>query len=280
MLFPLYDRIPHNRFPWLTLWIITINVVVMGWQTQIGFQESIDISFRYGFIPKRASQIDSGKPLTVEVPKVDRWGNAIPNAPKRTLQLSTDPSAVYLTFLTTMFLHGGWFHVVTNMWMLWVFGNNMEDRLGHFMFLCYYIVGGLTATVCHWAVVQSAILPGQLASTPVIGASGAVAAVLGGYAISYPKAKVRTLVFVGIPLLLDLPALVVLGFWFVLQMLAGLGLFRELLDTPIAFWAHVGGFIAGIALLPLFILGTSPPDTNWRKEADEMFHFDDPQERR
>ena len=110
---------------------------------------------------------------------------------------------------------------------------------------------------------------------PIIGASGAVATVLGGYAVTYPKAKVRTLVFVGIPLLLDLPALAVLGLWFALETLAGWAMLQGLVVEPVAHWAHVGGFVAGIVLLPFFTLGTSPPGEDWRKEADELFRFDD-----
>src|SRR3989337_1493039 len=105
-----------------------------------------------------------------------------------------------------MFMHGGWIHLITNMWMLWIFGNNIEDRLGHLLFVAFYLVGGLLATFCHWVTDPNSTMP-------VVGASGAVAAVLGGYAVTYPTAKVRTLIFLVFIMVVDLPALVVLGLW-------------------------------------------------------------------
>lgn len=269
MLFPLYDHNPHHRFPLLTVLIIVVNVVVMGWLTGAGPRETLDIVYHYGFVPKRVSDVGDAKPVVVRVPQVDHWGQPVAQAPKQVMQLSTDPPQVYLTFLTTMFLHGSWLHLVANMWMLWVFGNNIEERLGHVMYLFYYLLGGLAGTVCHFAI-------DPMSDQAVIGASGAVAAVLGGYAVSYPTAKVRTLLFLGIPLLLDLPALVVLGLWFALQAVAGIGMLRGVVDAPVAFWAHIGGFAAGILLVPFFTLGTSPPDVNWRQEVEELFRFDEP----
>jgi membrane associated rhomboid family serine protease len=265
---PLYDLNPHRRFPWLTLVIIAANVVVMLWVNSLGPRQAELVAYRYGFVPLRVSQLGHHQPVVVPIPNVDRWGNLIPGRQQQ-LQLSTDPADVYLTFFTMMFLHGGWVHLVANMWMLWVFGNNIEDRLGPLMYLCYYLLGGLIGTACHWAI-------GPMSPVAVIGASGAVAAVLGGYAITYPKAMVRTLVFIGIPLIFDLPALVVLGVWFATQMVAGVHMLRGIVDAPVAFWAHIGGFVAGIVLLPLFTLGTSPPESDWRKESDELFRFDDP----
>jgi membrane associated rhomboid family serine protease len=115
--------------------------------------------------------------------------------------------------------------------------------------------------------------------TPVIGASGAVAAVLGAYAITFPTAKVRTLIFFLLIAIVDLPALLLLGIWFVLQIISGvMGIWGVPLE-PVAFWAHIGGFVAGMILMPVFTLGASPPGTNWRKEAEEMFRFEDPRGR-
>jgi membrane associated rhomboid family serine protease len=138
-----------------------------------------------------------------------------------------------------MFLHGGWLHLISNMWILWIFGNNVEDRLGHFMYGCYYLLGGLIATICHWVL-------HRMDATPLIGASGAVATVLGGYAI-----------------------------WFVLQnVIPGLLMLGGVIRDPVAYWAHIGGFVAGIALMPLLSLGAPPPESDWHKEAAEMFRFD------
>ena len=188
------------------------------------------------------------------------------------IELSTHPTEVYMTFFSTMFLHGGWLHLITNMWMLWIFGNNIEDRLGHFTFLAFYLIGGILATFCYWLTDMNGVIP-------VIGASGAVAAVLGGYAVTFPTAKVRTLIFFFFFTIVDLPALVLLGLWFVLQIVPGvMGLFGVVLE-PVAFWAHIGGFVAGMILMPLFAIGASPPGTDWRKEIDDMFRFDDPRNR-
>ena len=265
MLFPLYDLNPHRRFPLMTVLIIAINIAITAW---LGAQRDTTIIYRYGFIPKRVTNLSTGRPIEVKTSKFDALGRERPGPP---MLLPSDPAEVYLTFLTTMFMHGGWLHVLMNMWMLWVFGNNIEDRLGRIMFVVYYLLGGMVGTVCQWAYDPSSIVP-------VIGASGAVAAVLGGYAITYPKAVVKTLVFFGLILILDLPALLVLGIWFIVQTLQGLGILPSL-GPPVAFWAHIGGFLAGIALMPILGLGAAPPGTNWHQEVDDLFRFDDPRTR-
>jgi len=269
-MFPLYDLNPHRRVPLVTVLIILANVAVTLWMTSLGPDGANDVAVRYGFVPKRVSELGSGKPIVVTIPRVNRLGEPRPGVPPLVIKLPDDSTAIYATLLTTMFLHGGWFHVLSNMWILWIFGNNIEDRLGHFMYACYYLVGGLIATLCHWATdTQSAM--------PMVGASGAVAVVLGGYAITYPWAKVRTLVFVGLIMIVDIPALVWLGIWFVVQnVIPGLMVLGGVLRDPVAYWAHIGGFVAGIALMPILSLGASPPETDWRKEADAMFHFEDP----
>jgi membrane associated rhomboid family serine protease len=269
MLFPLYDLNPHRRFPWLTLVVIAINVVVMARMTGLNDRAQSRIALNYGFVPARLTHVGQGKPIAAPVMELDR--------PKRELvnvgvaMLSTSPADVYPTLITTMFLHGGWWHLLSNMWMLWIFGNNVEDRLGHVMFLVYYLAGGIIATLCHWAFAAG---PNNL--VPVVGASGAVAAVLGGYAVTYPTAKVRTLVFIILITIIDIPAVVWLGIWFVSQLASGLMGLMQLPVAPVAFWAHAGGFVAGMILMPLMTLGASPPGTDWRQESDELFQFDDP----
>jgi membrane associated rhomboid family serine protease len=271
MLFPLYDLNPHRRFPWLTLAIIAANVAATVGMTSLGERDRAELAVRYGFIPQRLSQM--GKVKAIEAPLLAT--DPLTGQPKQfgKLQLSTSPSDVYLTFLTAMFLHGGWLHLVSNMWMLWIFGNNIEDRLGHLIYVAFYLLGGMLATTCYWFSDPNGVIP-------VVGASGAVAAVLGAYAITFPSTKVRTLIFFVIITIIDLPALVVLGIWFALQVFSGvMGLWGVVLE-PVAFWAHIGGFVAGIVLMPLLSLGASPPDTDWRKETDELFRFDDPRSMR
>jgi membrane associated rhomboid family serine protease len=267
MLFPLYDLNPHYRVPWFTVLLIAANVGVTVWMTSLNERQQSELALRYGFVPARLSQLGNGQPIAAPVLAVDpQTGKPVQIG---AVALSTAPADVYFTFLTTMFLHGGWLHLVTNMWMLWIFGNNIEDRLGHVMYVAFYLVGGVLATLCYWVSDANGLVP-------VVGASGAVATVLGGYAVTFPMAKVRTLVFFFFITIFDLPALVLLGLWFGMQVLSGLmGLFDVVLE-PVAFWAHVGGFVAGIVLMPLLTIGASPPGTDWRKESDELFRFDDP----
>jgi rhomboid family protein len=265
---PLYDLNPHHRFPWVTVLLIAANVIVLAGQ---GLEPSERTVYQYGFIPRRATELDNGKPIVVQPVMMNAAGNLVFGRPMR---LATNPAAVYLTFFTAMFLHANWLHLVMNMWMLWIFGNNVEDRLGRFMYLCFYLLGGLAATLCQW-------MSDPMSTAPMIGASGAVAAVLGAYAVTFPKAKVQTLIFVGLILLVELPALVVLGVWFLLQMTAGLNIFREFLGGDnVAFWAHVGGFVAGVVLMPILSLGSSPPGTDWKREVEELFQFEDPRFRK
>jgi membrane associated rhomboid family serine protease len=264
-MFPLYDLNPHHRFPWVTILVILVNVGVMLAQ---GVEPSEKVVYQFGFIPKRVTELKSGKPVVVHPQRFDRQQRQL--VPGPAIQLNTDPADVYLTFFTAMFLHGGWIHLGMNMWMLWIFGNNVEDRLGRFMYICFYLVGGLVGTICQWASDPNGVVP-------MIGASGAVAAVLGGYAITWPKAMVKTLIFFGLILFVDLPALFVLGVWFLLQMAAGLNIMRDFLGgEQVAFWAHIGGFIAGVILMPILSLGASPADADWKREIQDMFQFENP----
>jgi membrane associated rhomboid family serine protease len=267
MLFPLFDLLPHRRLPLATMLIILINVGVTVWMSSLPEQRQNQISMEYGFVPARLTHIGNGQQVVVKVPGVDWFGRPVkfPVA-----QLSTDPADVYPTFLTTMFLHGGWFHLLMNMWMLWVFGNNVEDRLGHLVYLLFYLAGGVIATLTFWASAPEALMP-------VVGASGAVAVVLGGYAVTFPTAKIRTLLFLFVFItIIDMPALVWLGIWFITQLYSGLmGLWGVAL-APVAFWAHIGGFVAGMFLMPLLSLGSAPPGKDWRQEIEDMFKFDDP----
>jgi membrane associated rhomboid family serine protease len=266
MLFPLYVLNPRLRFPIATLVIIVVNILVMGWLTQVRDIDQAKIAAEYGFVPARLTLLGSGKAVDVPVQSLRIFGMPGPQLVKR---VSTDARDVYRTFFSMMFLHGGWIHLLPNMWMLWIFGPNIEDRLGHFVFSMFYALGGVVAMLAFWVSDPSGHMP-------VIGASGAVAAVLGAYAVTFPAAKVRTLIFFIFILIFDLPALVVLGIWFMLQVVSGmLGLWGFPME-PVAFWAHVGGFVAGMILMPLLSFGASPPGADWRKETDDLFQFDDP----
>ena len=173
------------------------------------------------------------------------WG-LVPVRLTLALQFSDQPLLPTLvTLATSMFLHGGWAHLLGNMWYLWIFGDNIEDRLGHVRFLCFYLAGGIVAALTQYAMDPAA-------SAPTVGASGAIAAVLGAYAVSFPRARVVTL----LPLLLfwpivRLPALAVLGGWFVIQFFNGaLGL-AWMVGGSVAWWAHIGGFLFGMLAMRL-----------------------------
>lgn len=266
-MFPLYDTNPHHRTPWFTLLIILINVGVMLWLSQQPDQQVNRIYATHGFVPKRIEQLADPK-VVVEVNLNPQAPHAqhLQNVPQQQIvKLPADRGAIYQSMLTMMFLHGGWLHLLGNMWFLWIFGNNIEDRLGHIIFLCFYILGGLIALSVHWLTTPDSTIP-------VIGASGAVAAVLGAYAVTYPKAKVRTLVFLFIFItVVDLPALLLLGLWFASQLFAAVGAGMGGMDGGVAWWAHVGGFVAGMLLMPLLALGAPPPDQDWRTEAESQF---------
>jgi membrane associated rhomboid family serine protease len=244
MFFPFRDDNPTSRPATVTYALVAINVAALLWLNRLPEIQQVAAVYQWGFVPARIAQLTSGKPIQVRVPEVvaGPWGMAIER--DRVLVLRPNTRVTLLSLVTAMFLHGGWMHLIGNMWFLAVFGNNVEDRLGHVPYLGFYLVGGLAANAFHWA--------GQpMAATPVIGASGAVAAVLGAYAITWPWARVRTLVFLLFFItILDFPALLVLGVWFVTQLLnatrqaAGAG-------ANVAWWAHVGGFLAGAMLMPL-----------------------------
>jgi membrane associated rhomboid family serine protease len=158
-------------------------------------------------------------------------------------------AGVFLPILTSMFLHGSWLHIIGNMWVLWIFGDNIEDHLGHFSYLIFYLISGFAAALAH-------ILLNLGSNVPSVGASGAIAGVMGAYFVLYPRARVLTLV----PLIVFftfwwLPAWIVLGYWFVIQFLSGAATsvaYTSQTGGGIAFWAHVGGFVAGIVLIKIF----------------------------
>ena len=168
-------------------------------------------------------------------------GTQIPLGQGAACVLGTSPN--WLTPLSSMFLHGGWFHLLGNLWFLYVFGDNVEDAMGSLRFAFFYLLCGLAAVVAQ-------VLSNPASTAPMVGASGAIGGVMGAYAVLYPRAPVHLLVLFGFYLdRIVVPAIVMLGYWFAMQLLGGV------LDSGtggVAFWAHIGGFAAGIVLLPLF----------------------------
>jgi membrane associated rhomboid family serine protease len=150
----------------------------------------------------------------------------------------------WFTPLTSMFLHGGWFHLIGNMWFLWVFGNNVEDSMGHLRYVAFYVLCGLTA-----AAAQAFMNPSS--PIPMVGASGAISGVMGAYIVLYPRVRVHMLVFLGIFITrIVVPAYLMLGYWFLLQIIGGGLTSGE--GGGVAFWAHAGGFVAGAILINVF----------------------------
>lgn len=229
MFLPLKDLNPTQRFPFVTVALIASNVAVFVYELLLGRGIEGFIT-AYGMTPYEITHAVDLIGSVGELPLVHAPG----------------PPFVYLTVLTSMFIHGGFLHILGNMLYLWIFGNNIEDLLGPLRFLLFYIVCGVVAALSH-------VLTDPGSIVPTVGASGAVAGVLGAYLIVHPRARVLTLVFLGIfirPMLV--PAALVLIFWFVLQIFSGfLSLGAGALGGGVAWFAHIGGFVAGMVLVKL-----------------------------
>jgi membrane associated rhomboid family serine protease len=213
---PLRDANPTLRTPLVTLALVIACFVGFAWE--LGLMASGGEAGLEAFISKWG---------VVPADLTAAWG--------RGDYLSQQTA----TLITSQFLHGGWFHLLGNMLYLWIFGNNVEDRFGRVGFLVFYLAGGVLAGLS-----QVAIDPGS--AIPTIGASGAIAAVLGAYFVLFPRARVTSLVFLGFFYqLIDVPAIIVLGFWFVLQVIDGLASVGVTQTGGVAVFAHIGGFVAG-----------------------------------
>ena len=165
--------------------------------------------------------------------------------------LQPTPGSVYITLITSMFMHGGWAHLLGNMLYLWIFGDNLEDRLGHRRYIIFYVVAGLLASLAH---VAATVMFGENLQIPSLGASGAIAGVLGGYLVLFPRRQIMVLLF---RFITRVNAIIAVGFWFVLQLFGGLGSLTGGSDG-VAYAAHIGGFIAGLVLIKVFAAGREP----------------------
>ncbi|HXW89883.1 MAG TPA: rhomboid family intramembrane serine protease [Terriglobales bacterium] len=223
---PIRDDTPRYSTPFVTFFIIALNTVVFLFELSVGWQSQRALNglmYEFGVVPHRFELALTG---------ASRFSVA----------------GLSLTILTSMFLHASWLHIIGNMWVLWIFGDNIEDHLGHFLYLMFYLLCGFAGAITH-------ILSNVGSRLPSIGASGAIAGVMGAYFVLYPKARVLTVV----PLIVFftfwwLPAWIVLGYWFLVQFLSGAATaIVEPGQTSggVAFWAHVGGFVAGIVLIKL-----------------------------
>jgi membrane associated rhomboid family serine protease len=233
-LIPIHDQNPTRTFSWLTVALIAANVVVFFMEPGFGQPDprdvpttcaAVDFFYQWGLVPR---EIATGEPVAVDVT----------GCPADTLVGEKSP---YLAILTSMFVHGGWIHIIGNMLFLWVFGNNIEDRLGKVRYLIFYLLAGVVAALAHTVANLSS-------AVPTIGASGAVAGLLGAYLILFPRARITTVVpLVFIWPIVRLPAMVVLGFWFVSQFFISNQ--QPVEGGGVAWLAHVGGFVAGVILI-------------------------------
>jgi hypothetical protein len=245
---PFQDNIPSRRFPVLTVSLIVFNGLMYLYEAGLSPRAREQLVFRFGLIPLEFQLIGKG-PTVILTPagEVVRWGQVRVIEPAvAEHELEGTWSGALVPLVTSMFLHGNLLHLIGNMWFLWLFGDNVEDRLGRVRFLLLYVLSGLAAG---W----SQVLVNWDAVTPIIGASGAVAGVLGAYMITYPYARVRTLVpfFYFFWPVVELPAFVFLGFWLLMQFFQGTLALAMPGAANVAWWAHIGGCVAGIIFMKL-----------------------------
>lgn len=227
-MFPLKDTVRSRSFPAVNWALIIANLLIFIYESSLGRQALEALVTNYGVVPARL--------------------------------LGGGPGD-YLTLLTGMFLHGGWFHVISNLWALFIFGDNVEDRMGSGRYLLFYLLCGVVAGLAQ-------VLATPASPVPSIGASGAIAGVLGAYLVLYPGSRVITLVLLFfLPWFVEIPALFYLGFWFVSQFFSGVASLGMAAATGgVAYWAHIGGFVCGLLLVGLF---ARRPRTHHRWYADE-----------
>jgi len=226
MVFPLYDdNSDRHSTPWVNYLFIAINILVFVFLQGLGTNERF--TYALSTVP---FEIVTGRDVLVPTP--------VP---------------LYFTLITSMFMHGGIAHIAGNMLFLWIFGDQIEDRLGHIKYLLFYLVCGVLASLAH--VFTTALLAGndQSMMIPSLGASGAISGVLGGYILLHPSRRVTVILF---RFLTQVPAYVAIGIWFVFQLISGLGMLGEgSQQGGVAYAAHIGGFVAGVVLIKLFDIG-------------------------
>lgn len=244
---PLRDNIPSRSTPVVTYALLAINIAVFLLQLTVQAQSEVrhnELLMTYGMKPEflvgwlRDEVVEVTRTVAVQ----GRFGL---QAREVTYLVEPTFQNSILPYFTCMFLHGGLLHLGSNMLYLWIFGDNVEDTLGRWRFLAFYLLAGFAGSVTHTLFEWGSTIP-------TIGASGAIAGVLGGYMLRYPKAKVLSLVPLGfIITMIEVPAVILLGLWFVLQVFQGLS--PE--QTGVASWAHAGGFVAGLVLMAILTLG-------------------------
>ena len=219
---PYRDTIPVQHTPWVTWGLIAANLLTFGYGELLAGETQHSFQYLHGLVPARYAYPD--------------WA-----------EKAGFPAGDYAPFVTSLFMHGSWLHLVLNLWLLWIFGDNVEDRMGGIRFLAFYLLCGLTAGVVHvYANPQSTI--------PAIGASGAIAGVMGAFYFLFPYARIVIWVFF-LPLFVEVPAIAFLGLWVIVQLYkVTTGLASPEPSNDVAWFGHLGGFIAGMLLHRLFLL--------------------------
>lgn len=248
MVFPLYDdNTGRLTMPFVNYALIAANILVFVLFQQLGTNDQF--TYSYSTVPL---EITTGQDIETAGRVVE---HPVTGQQVRLPGLGHTPISVYLTLLTSMFMHGGFAHIFGNMLFLWIFGDNIEDRLGHVRYLSFYLICGLIASLAHvFTTTLLATDPSSLL-VPSLGASGAISGVLGGYLLLHPKRRVTVILF---RFLTDVPAYVAIGIWFAFQLISGLGMLGEgSAQGGVAYAAHIGGFLAGVVLIKFFDRGQS-----------------------
>jgi membrane associated rhomboid family serine protease len=250
MIFPIGDdNSDRTIVPIFNYVLIAINILVFVLLQGGGTNDRF--TYAYSTVPQ---EIKTGQDVTQnDIPDKDAMRDPESGRIVK-LPLEPTPSPVYITLLTSMFMHGGWMHLLGNMLFLWIFGDNLENRMGRFRYLIFYLLTGLIASLAH---VFSTFTFGDNPYIPSLGASGAISGVLGGYLVLFPKRQVKVILM---RMLTTVPAIVAIGLWFVFQLIQAFGVIAAGPQSGggVAFMAHVGGFIAGLILVKLFTAGRNP----------------------
>lgn len=234
---PLRDTVRAYSFPVINWVLIGFNTLIFLYEVSLPVEVRNELFLSFGLIPAR---IDLANPLAN----------------------LTNPG-VMISLFSHMFLHGGWFHIISNMWILYIFGDNVEDRMGSGRFLVFYLLSGLAA-----ALTQILVSPDS--QIPAIGASGAIAGVLGAYFLLFPRSRVITLIpLFFIPWIVEIPSIFYLGFWFIAQIFSGIAALSQMAQGGVAWFAHVGGFVFGFLFYRLFTPRRHPAYT--RQYPDEYW---------
>jgi membrane associated rhomboid family serine protease len=265
MVFPISDDNSDRRFPPIVNYVlIALNVLVFVVFQGMGANDKF--TYKLSTVP---AEIRTGKDIVTEDRVVTDPATGQQYAAPG---LQPTPGSVYLTLLTSMFMHGGIAHLLGNMWFLWIFGDNVEDRMGHFRYLVFYLLTGIVASLCHVAM----NLNGPSSMIPSLGASGAISGIMGAYLALCPSRRVRVLM---LRVMTEIPGYMAVGLWFLFQLVSGMGLLGGGSEGDgVAYAAHIGGFVAGVLLARPFLFGTTQPQAFGQPPGFRFGSIQDPRD--